>query len=108
MCNGNDPWTLLYRGGGNIVKAFGQTTDRVEGIGLSQDHFMMLKSFNNDRLLRLAIDTLQARSPSDVPYDEACRALKLTLRENPENRALSFAEVVDVFNLNHATTPMST
>lgn len=107
MCNGKDPWTLLCRDGGSVIKASRQTTAGAEGTKLSKEDFKALKTLDDDTLLRLAIETLQEPSPSDVPYDEACRVLKLTLRRSPNNRATGFTKVVHAFKLNRATASLS-
>ncbi len=107
MCNGKDPWSMLQRNGELVVDCLGTAMNRAGDATVLQHEFIALKAMENDSFLQLAISTLQLRPASDVPHNEAKLLLEYTLRVKPDNRAEGFAELVNLFEKQIATSALT-
>jgi hypothetical protein len=57
---------------------------------------MSLKQ-EGDSILRLAIETLKERSKSDVDATKVQKVFEASLRRDPNSRAFSFDEIIDLW-----------
>lgn len=96
MSNGRKPSTLLCWDPDHSTVLLSPTPLK-PGQG---DYFQLnfLKHEPDDKLLKLAVDSLRGRPRSDVDFERTSKVLELTLRQKSSDRVESFEQILDVFS----------